>query len=79
MRRESRAFSRVGRSVLGGVSAFILYLFGSMGACEKLVPIETFLVKESFGMIVFKSAFEECTDIMERSRNYMMFENQTFA
>ena len=62
-----------------GVSAFIIYLFGCTGACEKLVPIETSLVKESFGMIVFKGAFEECTDFMERSMNYMMFEKQSFA
>ena len=35
MRRESRAFSRVGRSIWGKLSALMVYVRTSMGACEQ--------------------------------------------
>ena len=64
MRRESRAFSRVGRSVLSGVSALMLVIIlvcGRLGAeyvMIRLVSITMPLFNERFGMCVFRGAFD---------------------
>ena len=55
--------------LFGKVSAFIVYLFGSMGACERLVPIETSLYKEYFVMMYLKVS----------SKSVRIFKNQKFA